>query len=86
MHDREVHMSDLIRAHEGNADFHAEHPEKIHWGKFNMMGRFISSTVQCQKQCKNTSDYRFNEQSPPSSVRLQIREIILTNSIMDDDV
>ncbi|GLB36172.1 putative guanine nucleotide exchange factor for Ras-like small GTPases [Lyophyllum shimeji] len=57
----EVHMSDLIRAHEGNGDFHASDPTKIHWGKFNMMGRFISSTAQCQAQCRTAADYNFVE-------------------------
>lgn len=54
-------MSDLIRAHEGNEDVNPSDPTKIHWGKFNMMGRFISSTSQCQAQCDNASEYVFRE-------------------------
>lgn len=56
---REVHMSDLIRAHEGNKENNSDHPGKIHWGKFNMIGKFVSSTTQCQVQCRNSSDYNF---------------------------
>jgi len=55
----EVHMSDLIRAHEGNGDSNDAYPSKIHWAKFNMMGRFIASTLQCQAQCRNSNDYDF---------------------------
>lgn len=54
-------MSDLIRAHEGNADSNPDYPNKIHWGKFNMMGKFISSTTQCQDQCRNAVEYNFPE-------------------------
>ncbi|KAF7969341.1 hypothetical protein HWV62_27669 [Athelia sp. TMB] len=53
----EVHMSDLIKAHEGNQESNPEHPNKIHWGKFNMMGKFISSTTQCQTRCKTSTEY-----------------------------
>ncbi|KAJ7103511.1 ras guanine nucleotide exchange factor domain-containing protein [Mycena belliarum] len=55
----EVHMSDLIRAHEANDDVNPSDPTKIHWGKFNMMGRFINSTTQCQAQCRAVNDYNF---------------------------
>jgi hypothetical protein len=57
----EVHISDLIRAHEGNADSHPDHPNKIHWGKFNMIGKFVNSTTQCQVQCTNAPEYDFPE-------------------------
>ncbi|CAA7265781.1 unnamed protein product [Cyclocybe aegerita] len=59
----EVHMSDLIRAHEGNGEVNESDPTKIHWGKFNMMGRFITSTLQCQAQCRNSNDYDFPDRS-----------------------
>ncbi|KAF9015183.1 ras guanine nucleotide exchange factor domain-containing protein [Cyathus striatus] len=71
----EVHMSDLIRAHEGNEDFNPTDPSKIHWGKFNMMGRFIGTTTQFQAQCQNTNDYNFPE-------RKVIREL-LARSVMN---
>ncbi|KAI0793485.1 ras guanine nucleotide exchange factor domain-containing protein [Abortiporus biennis] len=53
----EIHLSDLIRAHEGNPDFHDDDPTKIHWAKFNMMGRFIDSITQCQKGCLERGTY-----------------------------
>ncbi|KAL0571812.1 hypothetical protein V5O48_010142 [Marasmius crinis-equi] len=75
----EVHMSDLIRAHEGNEDFNTSDRSKIHWGKFNMMGRFITSTTQCQAQCRSTSDYNFPE-------RPQISALLQSKYVMDDDM
>jgi hypothetical protein len=72
-------MSDLIRSHEGNADFNELDPRKVHWGKFNMMGRFISSTTQCQAQCRSTNDYNFPE-------RPQIRDLLQTSCVMDEEV
>ncbi|KAJ3824976.1 ras guanine nucleotide exchange factor domain-containing protein [Lentinula raphanica] len=75
----EVHMSDLIRAHEGNDDSKSDDPTKIHWGKFNMIGRFITSTTQCQAQCRSTTDYNFPE-------RLYISNLLLTKYIMDDEM
>ncbi|THH16724.1 hypothetical protein EUX98_g9256 [Antrodiella citrinella] len=55
----EVHLSDLIRAHEGNPDFHDDDPEKIHWAKFSMMGRFIDVVTQCQKVCRDSKAFDF---------------------------
>ncbi|KAF8640382.1 hypothetical protein AX17_000052 [Amanita inopinata Kibby_2008] len=55
----EVHIQDLIRAHEGNTDVHTDNPAKIHWGKFNLIGKFIISTTQCQIQCLNAAEYHF---------------------------
>ncbi|KIY52755.1 ras GEF, partial [Fistulina hepatica ATCC 64428] len=55
----EVHMSDLIRAHEGNSDVNATDEAKIHWGKFTMMGRFISETTQFRSTCQLSSEYIF---------------------------
>ncbi|KAJ7630961.1 ras guanine nucleotide exchange factor domain-containing protein [Roridomyces roridus] len=75
----EVHMSDLIRAHEANDDVNPSDPTKIHWGKFNMMGRFINSTTQCQAQCRAVSDYNF----PP---RKHIGELLQADFIMNDDM
>lgn len=72
-------MSDLIGAHEGNQDFSPSDPEKIHWGKFNMMGRFINSTAQCQAQCKISSDYNF-------PARTTVREIFVKRPIMTEEV
>lgn len=58
LYHREVHMSDLIKAHEGNNESNSQHPGKIHWGKFNMMGKFISSTTQCQTRCRLSTEYK----------------------------
>ncbi|KAM5535450.1 hypothetical protein V8D89_010972 [Ganoderma adspersum] len=69
----EIHLSDLIRAHEGNPDYHDDDPSKIHWAKFNMMARFIDTIVQCQKGCRESGDYdRFAE-------RPKIRDLFLTH-------
>ncbi|KAJ4486179.1 ras guanine nucleotide exchange factor domain-containing protein [Lentinula aciculospora] len=75
----EVHMSDLIRAHEANDDVKSDDPTKIHWGKFNMMGRFITSTTQCQAQCRSTTDYTFPE-------RPYISNLLFTKYLMDDEM
>ncbi|EAU93003.2 hypothetical protein CC1G_06723 [Coprinopsis cinerea okayama7 len=93
----EVHMSDLIRANEGNGDFNDADPSKIHWGKFNMMGRFVDTTTQCQIQCSNSNDYDFPERpavaelfvkrpvmSPESSLQLQKARLALLDSDFDD--
>ncbi|CAL1695877.1 unnamed protein product [Somion occarium] len=55
----EIHLSDLIRAHEGNCDFHDDDPAKIHWAKFNMMGRFIDTIAQCQRACRESGAYQY---------------------------
>ncbi|KAJ3750360.1 ras guanine nucleotide exchange factor domain-containing protein [Lentinula detonsa] len=75
----EVHMSDLIRAHEANDDVKSDDPTKIHWGKFNMIGRFITSTTQCQAECRSTTDYNFAE-------RPYINNMLLTKYVMDDEM
>ncbi|TFY71062.1 hypothetical protein EVG20_g1954 [Dentipellis fragilis] len=74
----EVHLSDLIRAHEGNPDFNPNDPTKIHWAKFNMIGKFIHTTMQFQSQCKNSSEYAFPE-------RLHICDLLLKECIMDPE-
>ncbi|KAJ7293598.1 ras guanine nucleotide exchange factor domain-containing protein [Mycena rebaudengoi] len=75
----EVHMSDLIRAHEANDDVNPTDPTKIHWGKFNMMGRFINSTTQCQAQCRAGNDYNFPK-------RQHISEMLLLGCVMNDEM
>jgi hypothetical protein len=76
---REVHMSDLIRANEGNGDFNDADPSKIHWGKFNMMGRFVDTTTQCQIQCSNSNDYDFPE-------RPAVAELFVKRPVMSPEV
>ncbi|KAJ7169879.1 ras guanine nucleotide exchange factor domain-containing protein [Mycena filopes] len=75
----EVHMSDLIRAHEANDDVNPSDPSKIHWGKFNMMGRFINSTTQCQAQCRAVNDYNFQS-------RQHISQMLDADCIMDEEM
>ena len=79
---REIHLSDLIRAHEGNPDFHDEDPNKIHWAKFNMMGRFIDAITQCQAGCRETGTFNF--QPKP-----QVRALLMFDQpqyLMDEEV
>ncbi|CCM01971.1 uncharacterized protein FIBRA_04044 [Fibroporia radiculosa] len=63
----EIHLSDLIRAHEGNTDYHDEDPTKIHWAKFNMMARFIDVICQCQERCRTHDEpaYMSDDLRPP---------------------
>ncbi|TFK30463.1 ras GEF [Coprinopsis marcescibilis] len=75
----EVHMSDLIRANEGNGDFNEADPTKIHWGKFNMMGRFVDTTTQCQVQCNNSNDYAFIER--PGIADLLVKRPVMTTEM-----
>ncbi|TEB35021.1 ras GEF [Coprinellus micaceus] len=72
----EVHLMDLVRANEGNLDFNEADPTKIHWGKFNMMGRFIDTTTQCQVQCRNSTDYDFMER--PALAELLVRRPVMS--------
>ncbi|KAH7930993.1 ras GEF [Leucogyrophana mollusca] len=75
----EIHMSDLIRAQEGNKDFSPADPSRIHWGKFNMFGRFIHTTTQCQIQCQTTSDYDFPE-------RPKVRLLVFNEFVMSEEM
>lgn len=75
----EVHMSDLIRAHEGNPNVNIDDPTKIHWGKFNMFGRFIQTTTHCQIQCQTNPDYCL-----PS--RDRILKVIFNEYVMSEDM
>ncbi|KAL1951959.1 hypothetical protein VTO73DRAFT_1108 [Trametes versicolor] len=79
----EIHLSDLIRAHEGNPDYHDDDPGKIHWAKFNMMARFIDTIVQCQKGCRESGEY---ERFPD---REQLRKLFMIdeeNKLLDYDM
>ncbi|TFY80120.1 hypothetical protein EWM64_g3895 [Hericium alpestre] len=72
----EVHVGDLIRAHEGNDDFKASDSTKIHWAKFSMIGKFILSTVQFQNQCRTSTEYMFEE-------RPRICDMLMRDCVMD---
>lgn len=72
-------MSDLIRAHIGNGDFHPDDSSKVHWAKFNMMGKFIHLVKQYQLRSGSAEEgYSFEE-------RPELREI-LNVVIMDSEV
>ncbi|GJE86098.1 ras GEF [Phanerochaete sordida] len=79
----EIHLSDLLRAHEANVDFLDDDPNHIHWAKFNMIGRFIDAIAQCQASCRETKTYeRFPED-------VKARELLLFNKenlLMDQEM
>ncbi|KAK2461898.1 hypothetical protein APHAL10511_006361 [Amanita phalloides] len=75
----EVHIQDLIRAHEGNSDTHAHNVSKIHWGKFNLFGKFIISTTQCQIQCRSAGDYHFPDRS--DSIERLFRQPLMSEEL-----
>jgi hypothetical protein len=58
-----VHLSNLIRVHEEQTESDPDYPNKIHWGKFGMIGTLVHSIITCQMQCRNTKDYNFKENS-----------------------
>jgi hypothetical protein len=76
---REVHLLDLIRAHEGNDDYNGDVPPKIHWAKYNMVGKFIAGTKQFQELCRSTGQYNYPEQP-------HIRDLLLKECVMDVEV
>ncbi len=81
--DSEIHLSDLIRAHEGNSDFHDDDPTHIHWEKWNMMGRFIDGITQCQQACREDRKYEAPSNDP------RAKDILLLDRasyLMDEDV
>ncbi|KIK31774.1 hypothetical protein CY34DRAFT_19584 [Suillus luteus UH-Slu-Lm8-n1] len=75
----EVHVSDLIRAHEGNPNVNLDDPSKIHWGKFNMFGRLIQTTTHCQIQCQTNPEYCL-----PS--RDRIMKVIFNEYVMSEEM
>ncbi|KAF5355854.1 hypothetical protein D9756_003782 [Leucocoprinus leucothites] len=64
----EVHIADMVKAQENNRDHKEDDPERIHWAKFSMMGRFVSITTQCQNQCRSSTDYNFKERTKISDL------------------
>lgn len=94
---REIHTSDLIRADVGNKDFHDDDPTKIHWEKFNMIGRFIDTITQCQQACReisNREDIARENQGYVDQDDSKVRELLLLNRgtsskdplLLDDEV
>ena len=89
---REIHTSDLIRADVGNKDFQDDDPTKIHWEKFNMIGRFIDSISQCQNSCREINSREdmaqenkgYTDQEDP-----KVRDLLLFNKrymLLDPEV
>jgi hypothetical protein len=74
-----VHLSDIIRAHEGNLDYNPNDPTQLHWAKFAMIGKFIAGIVQGQVQCRAAQDYNFAE-------RPHILRLIFRGHLMDEQV
>ncbi|KZT22121.1 ras GEF [Neolentinus lepideus HHB14362 ss-1] len=72
-----VHLSDLIRTHEGNPDVSPNDTNLIHWGKFHLMGKFIRGIRQRQVQCED--EYNFPE-------RAHIRDLLMKEYLMDENL
>ncbi|KAJ3575638.1 hypothetical protein NP233_g979 [Leucocoprinus birnbaumii] len=75
----EVHIADMVKAQENNRDHKEDDPERIHWAKFSMMGRFVSITAQCQSQCQSSTDYDFPE-------RTHISDLFLKRTVMSSEL
>lgn len=69
-------MQDLIKANEGNPDQREDDPTLIHWGKYNMIARFIGTIVQCQTQCRTSPGYSWME-------RRDISELLKKRPLMN---
>ena len=78
----EIHLSDLIRAHEGNSDYHDDDPNKIHWAKFNMMARFIDAITHCQRGCHESGEYEY----PPRENICKLLLFLNEDLLMDTEV
>jgi len=72
-------MQDLIKTNEGNADTKDGDSTLIHWGKFNVLARVISTVTQCQAQCRTSKDYAFPE-------RPSIAELFIKRPLMSPEV
>ena len=58
---REVHLSDLHRADQGNPDTKPDEPTMINWAKYNMIGQFIAYTVSIQERFSAAEKYKLQE-------------------------
>lgn len=61
-------MQDLIKANEANANQREDDPNLIHWGKYNLIGRFIGTVAQCQTQCRSSPSYSWAERRDISDI------------------
>ena len=75
---REVHLSDLRRADEGNPESKAGESSKINWAKYDMIGQFIAYLTTIQERCTANDGYRLTE-------NIYIGQL-LDVSVMDYDV
>lgn len=71
-------MSDLLRAHDANKDYKADDPTRIHWAKFNMMGKFVMDITRYQERCRGPSGHKFAENESIG--------MIFNVPVMDEDV
>jgi hypothetical protein len=78
--DLERHTSDLVRAHAGNQDFHPDLPELVHWGKFTVIGKLVSTLLLYQNRCKTMPDYKDLEERP------HISELVFNQMVWDYEV
>ncbi|KAF9526442.1 ras guanine nucleotide exchange factor domain-containing protein [Crepidotus variabilis] len=77
----EVHIQDLIKTDVGNKDHKDGDPSMIHWGKFNMMGRFTCTVSQSQAQCRNSDDYDFPER--PAIAELFVKRPVMSAEMQE---
>jgi hypothetical protein len=49
---REVHSSDILKAHTNNVNTDESDLSKIHWAKWNLIGKFIHELVQLQAKSR----------------------------------
>lgn len=76
----------------GNKDFQDDDVTKIHWEKFNMIGRFIDSISQCQQACREINcreDTARENQGYTEEEDSKVRELLLLNRrslLLEDDV
>ncbi|KAF8591835.1 ras GEF [Ramaria rubella] len=75
--DMEVHTFDMVRANESNPNYKLDDPNKIHWGKFTLMGRMITMLQSLQDKIRSSGQYDYPE-------RKWIREM-LSNDVMDEE-
>jgi hypothetical protein len=68
-----------VKTDGGNSDSHPDDPDKIHWGKYDVMGKIIAMLSQCQATCRETEKYNFPH-------RLHIWSLVVGNTVMDHQV
>jgi hypothetical protein len=68
-----------VKTDGGNSDSHPDDPDKIHWGKYDVMGKIIATLSQCQATCRETEEYNFPH-------RLHIWSLVVGDTVMDHQV